>query len=64
MNDCKHANGFYEETCSFSGGGDAYIIRCNNCKTAIGVIPEDVSHKIRDIQSTVNNIQHKVNQLR
>jgi hypothetical protein len=64
MNGCKHQTGFLTESCSLSGVGFAYIVRCNTCHAVVGVATKDHSNEIREIQNKVNYIESVVMNLK
>jgi hypothetical protein len=57
MNDCKHQTGFQTESCSLSGVGFAYIVRCHSCHAVIGVATKDYGTEIREIQNKLSHIE-------
>jgi hypothetical protein len=57
MNDCKHSRGFQGEENDLPETGTIYIIRCAECKQAIGVVPENVDGQIAHVEYMLTEIQ-------
>lgn len=64
MEQCQHINGFTVDSYTFPSIGKAYIVRCRECNTAIGVTTQDYGHEIHSLESDVRSIQHAVNSLK